>query len=74
MSSGCDDRAMRSFTRSLFGHAAPFEPSVEPPKPKGYSHREGSVVETTRREPVRDFVADLFGVDENARGLNSDPW
>lgn len=77
-----DDTEMREFTRGLFATRSgtglfsdPAEPDqpIEPAVPGNHVAREGSNPNTTPTDPFREFVADLFGIDENARGLNTTP-
>ncbi|WP_344689530.1 hypothetical protein [Blastococcus jejuensis] len=69
-----DDQQMREYARALFsGDGHPRRtPSTPDPKPTGHVASEGGTPERPAIDPVRDFVGRLFGIDENARGLNSD--
>lgn len=70
-----DDQEMREYARALFTgdgrpRRTPTEPEVKPPG--GHVAREGVTHQPAPKDPVRDFVYDLFGVDENARHLHRD--
>lgn len=66
-----DDQTMRDFAKRLFSHPAEPGDPLPPSKPAGYVGSEGDNP-SPPRDPMRDFVSDLFGADDNARGLHRD--
>lgn len=78
--SGSDDYAMRQWAAALFNRDRPKRISAdEPPALPNQVAREGSnpsnvPVRYAGRDAVRNWIGDLLGTDENARGLNRDDW
>lgn len=70
-----DEYAMRQWAVAVFGAAHPGRrPAEQPPVLPNQVAREGSNSGDARpgRNAMRDWVGDLFGTDENARGLHRD--
>ena len=73
-----DDTAARRWVAALFSDAPKPRASAASDEPRLSNHvaREGdnTTPRPTRSDDVRQFVGDLFGIDENARGLNNSDW
>lgn len=72
-----DERDALAFARELFSHPAQADAPRSPlagGTPGNYVANEGDSRHSAPADLAdRNFIGDLFGIDDNSRGLNADP-